>query len=118
LISLKINNVPTLFIKAFNGGDVETILEFVRNARAFYKGDGNNVLFIDTPITAATVETVEKLKREGCDVCFRDHHGIDGEPRNDREKQVVMATVRLRNLLGDQCVITVRRIHPACSTLV
>lgn len=118
LISLKINNVPTLFIKAFNGGDVETILEFVRNARAFYKGDGNNVLFIDTPITAATVEAVEKLRREGCDVCFRDHHGIDGEPRNDREKQVVMATAKLRNLLGDQCVIEVRRKHPACSTLV
>lgn len=110
--------MPTLFIKAFNGDDVETILEFVRQARAFYEGGGNNVLFIDTPITAATVEAVEKLKREGCNVCFRDHHGIDGEPRNDREKQVVMATARLRNLLGDDCKIEVRRVHPACSTLV
>src|SRR5581483_10774817 len=44
--------------------------------------------------------------------------GIDGEPSNDREARVVAATGQLSQLLGADCVITVRRLHPACSTLV
>ncbi len=118
MITLKINSVPTLFIKAFNGQDVRTIVEFVREAASFYAGSENTVLFIDTPITGATVEAVEKLKDEGFRVAFRDHHGIDGEPTNDREQKVVSATAKLHQLLGQDCKITVRRLHPACSTLV
>ena len=49
---------------------------------------------------------------------FRDHHGIDGEPTNEREARVVASTAKLTRLLGDDCCITVRRLHPACSTLV
>lgn len=116
--SLKINSVPTLFIKAFSAADVQVILEFVRKAAKFHSGPDGKVLFIDTPITSATVESVEKLLAEGINVVFRDHHGIDGEPHNDRDKKVVAAAARLRALLGDDCLITVRRLHPACSTLV
>jgi len=118
MITLKINNVPTLFIKAFTALDVKIIMEFVREAATFYSGTSNRILFIDTPITAATVEAVEKLRFERFQVVFRDHHGIDGEPSNDREKQVVAATAKLHKLLGTDCHITVRRLHPACSTLV
>jgi hypothetical protein len=118
MITLKVNNVPALFIKAFTAADVHTIIEFVRDAAGFYSGTGNSVLFIDTPITSATVEAVEKLKFEGFRVIFRDHHGIDGEPGNDRERQVVAADAKLHQLLGEDCCITVRRLHPACSTLV
>lgn len=118
VITLNINNVPTLFIKAFSAVDVQSIIEFVRQSACFYVGSSNTVLFIDTPITAATVESVERLKREGFRVVFRDHHGIDGPPSNDRERQVVAATSRLQQLLGDDCLITVRALHPACSTLV
>lgn len=85
---------------------------------SFYSGSGNKVLFIDTPITPATVEAVEKLKSERFQVIFRDHHGIDGEPCNSREKRVVEATAKLNNLLAADCHITVRSLHPACSTLV
>lgn len=80
IIKLKINNVPVLFIKAFTAGDVYTIMEFVRHAATFYTGASNRVLFIDTPITPATVEAVEKLKSENFQVIFRDHHGIEGNP--------------------------------------
>jgi hypothetical protein len=118
MITLKIKNVPTLFIKAFTAEDVQTIMQFVRNGAGLHSGTSNTVLFIDTPVTAATVEAVEKLKAERFRVCFRDHHGIDGEPNNDREKQVVTAVAKLEQLLGDDCRITVRRLHPACSTLV
>jgi hypothetical protein len=118
MIKLTINDVPTLFIKAFSPEDVETIIAFVRDAFKFHSSSANTILFIDTPITNATVEAVERLKREGFDVVFRDHHGIDGEPENDRELRVVKATHKLRQLLGDNCTITVRRLHPACSTLV
>lgn len=110
--------MPTLFIKAFTAADVCTIMEFVRHATTSYTGTSNRVLFIDTPITPATVETVEKLKSENFQIVFRDHHGIDGEPSNDREKRVVEATAKLYQLLGTDCHITVRHLHPACSTLV
>jgi hypothetical protein len=117
-LTLTINKVPVLFIKAFTAADVQAIMDFVRQAATFHRGSGNQILFIDTPITPATVEAVERLKAERYRVIFRDHHGIDGEPANDREKQVVAAAARLKELLGDDCLISVRRLHPACSTLV
>jgi hypothetical protein len=118
MISLKINKVPTLFIKAFTAADVQQILDFVRAAAVYHSGRGNDVLFIDTPITSYTVEAVGKLCSEEYRVAFRDHHGIDGEPSNSREKQVTVSTAKLQHLLGDDCRITIRRLHPACSTLV
>jgi len=118
MITLTINKVPTLFIKAFTAQDVQTIIGFVRKAASLYSGNKNRILFIDTPITPATVETVEKLNLEGFQVVFRDHHGIEEPVTNDREKRVVEATAKLKQLLGDDCRITVRRLHPACSTLV
>jgi hypothetical protein len=120
MISFNLNGVPTLFIKGFSGADVELMLNFVRaaSAKSGRLGEPDTVLFIDTPITAHTVEAVHRLKHEGYRVVFRDHHGIDGKPVNDRDRQVASATLRLRKLLGGDCLITVRRLHPACSTLV
>ncbi len=118
MISFKLKGVPTLFIKGFTADDIETMLNFARDASANNRTTNNTILFIDTPITAPTVEAVHKLKEEGFRVVFRDHHGIDGEATNDRDRQVSMATAKLVQLLGDDCRITVRRLHPACSTLV
>lgn len=92
-------------------------MDFVRKAGAKNIA-GKTVLFIDTPITAYTVEIVQKLKEEGYRVCYRDHHGIDGDPVTDRDKQVQIGAEKLAHLLGDDCRITIRRLHPACSTLV
>jgi hypothetical protein len=96
------------------------MLNFVRAASAKNGRTGvpDTVLFIDTPITAPTVEAVHRLKHEGYRVVFRDHHGIDGEPVNERDAQVADNTRRLKKLLDEDCRITVRRLHPACSTLV
>lgn len=93
-------------------------MEFVRDASAMQSKPSHEVLFIDTPITPRTVEAVVKLKEEGYRVHFRDHHGIDGEPVNQRDVLVQQGTAKLKKLLGDDCTITVRRLHPACSTLV
>lgn len=118
IIRLNLDDVPALFIKAFTASDVGAIIEFVREAANCHRGASNTVLFVDTPITSATVEAVERLLHERFRVVFRDHHGIDGEPTNDRERQVIAASEKLRQLLGGDCCITVRRLHPACSTLV
>jgi len=120
MISFNLNGVPTLFIKGFSSADSELMLNFVRSASArnARTGGPDTVLFIDTPITAPTVEAVHRLKHEGYRVVFRDHHGIDGKPVNDRDEEVANATQRLRKLLDEDCLITVRRLHPACSTLV
>jgi hypothetical protein len=118
VISFNLNNVPTLFIKAFTSRDVESILEFVREANAMRSSASDTVLFIDTPITLRTVEAVVKLKEEGYRVHFRDHHGIDGAAINQRDVLVQQGTAKLERLLGEDCTITVRRLHPACSTLV
>jgi hypothetical protein len=118
VITCNINDVPTLFIKGFKSIDVQTILQFVRRARGLSVSTSNIVLFIDTPVTLPTFEAVEKLVSEGFRVVFRDHHGIDGTPANDRERQVSSTISKLQRLLGDDCRITVRRLHPACSTLV
>ncbi len=118
MICFPIKAVPTLFIKGFTADDVQTILEFVRRADSNSMARTRNVLFIDTPITAPTVEAVHKLKAEGFRVIFRDHHAVEGEPASDRDRQVISATEKLRQHLGDDCFITTRGLHPACSTLV
>jgi hypothetical protein len=118
LISLTLNNVPILFIKGYTTDDTQTIIDFVYRARQ-PKGDSTNlVLFIDTPATAPTVEAVKKLKAYGYKVVFRDHHGLDGEPTNDGEQKKKVAAAELHKHLGDDCTITTRALHPACSTLV
>lgn len=118
MISFKIANIPTLFIKAFYAEDVIEILDFVRRAADMSKEPGNKVLFIDTPITAKTVDAVERLTEEGYDVYFRDHHGLEEEASTDRDRLVQVSTQKLRTLLKENCTITVRSEHPACSTLV
>jgi hypothetical protein len=118
MFSFKINNIPTLFIKGFTAADVQAILDFVRDAHSHSSHGSNTVLFIDTPATGATVEAIVKLVAEGFRVVYRDHHGFDGEVLDDPDKQRSTATAKLRSVLGDDCTLTVRRLHPACSTLV
>ena len=118
MISLTINNVPVLFAQGFSREDSEIILDFVREANHLSTTYRNTVLFIDTPATTHLVDTVHHLKTEGVRVIFRDHHGVAGEPENVRDEQKQKACQKLEQLLGDDCVITFRDLHPACSTLV
>lgn len=118
MIAFPINNVPTLFIQAFTSDDVRTILEYVREASSLNTSRTDTVLFIDTPPTPKIVEAAQKLKLEGYRVVFRDHHGFSGEPMNERDRQRSTASAKLEQLLGSDCLITYRSLHPACSTLV
>ena len=118
LISFTLNNVPTLFIQGFTAEDVQTILDFARRSSAMRSHHSNTILFIDTPPTVRTVEAIHKLTDEGYRVVFRDHHGCDGEPADEGDRQRIKAAAKLEKLLGNDCTISVRSIHPACSTLV
>jgi hypothetical protein len=118
MIAFPINKVPTLFIQAFTADDVSTILEYVREASSLNTSRTDTVLFIDTPPTPMIVEAAQKLKLEGYRVVFRDHHGFSGQPMNERDRQRSTASAKLEQLLGEDCRITVRSLHPACSTLV
>jgi hypothetical protein len=118
MISLKINNVPVLFIRGFTSQDVRSIIEFVREADSERAAGDSTVLFIDTPETVRTVEAVRMLTAEGYRVVFRDHHEVEGEPATESDRQKITSTEALRKLLGNDCTITSRTSHPACSTLV
>ncbi len=118
MISFKINNVPVLFIRGFTSADVQTMIDFVRAADASKSTHSGTVLFIDTPETVRTVEAVQKLKAEGYRVIFRDHHEIEGESCTESDRQAIISTAKLRQILGSDCRITRRNAHPACSTLV
>lgn len=118
MISLKINKVPVLFIQGFSRADAETIVDFVREANQLTTTYKDTVLFIDTPATPHLVEAIQHLKTEGHRVVFRDHHGVNGVPQNVRDQSKLRACEKLVKLLGEDCLITFREEHPACSTLV
>ena len=118
MISLVINEIPTLFIQAFSREDVECILEFVRDANANSTTFKSTVLFIDTPASEYLVEAIKHLKTEDFKVVFRDHHGVRGNPDNVRDEKKQKAAEKLMEVLKDDCLVTYRDVHPACSTLV
>lgn len=116
MFDLKIRDVPVLFIQAFTASDAQAILQFVRSVSG--NRNTNRVLFVDTPMAPNTVQAVRLLQEDGFDVTFRDHHGLDGEPTNDNERRVHRDIEKMRSSLKEKCNITVRRLHPGCSTLV
>lgn len=116
MFHFRINRVPVLFIQAFTAQDAQTILWFVRES-ADHSGS-NVVLFIDTPVAPHTVPAVQMLLDEGYRVIFRDHHGLETKPANDNQVRVGLDIAKLERLLGPDCLITLRSLHPACSTLV
>ncbi len=118
MISFKINQVPVLFIRGFTPTDVQTIIDFVRNADNAKKVRSDLVLFIDTPENVRILEAVQKLQAEGYRVIFRDHHELEDPPSTESDRKKIICVAKLRQLLGDDCRITNRRLHPACSTLV
>lgn len=118
MISFKINNVPTLFIRGYTPDDTDTILNFVDSVRQARGDDTGKVLFIDTPATKPTVAAVKELKANGYRVIYRDHHGLENEPITEADRKKHSASLDLQRCLNDDCLITTRDLHPACSTLV
>jgi hypothetical protein len=64
------------------------------------------------------VAAVKELKANGYRVFFRDHHGLEHEPKSVAERKKFAASAELKRHLKDDCVITTRALHPACSSLV
>jgi len=118
MISFKINNVPTLFIRGYTADDTDTMLDFVHAGRTCEHDIAGVVLFIDTPATSPTVAAVRELKSSGYRVVFRDHHGLDHVATTESERKRHQAGRELERCLGEDCLITTRAAHPACSTLV
>ncbi len=118
MLSFKINSVPTLFIRGYTPEDTDTILQFVHSSREPGGDSVGKVLFIDTPATKPTVAAVRELKALGYRVFFRDHHGLEREPLTESDQKKHSASLELQRCLGDDCLITTRALHPACSTLV
>lgn len=118
MIEFPINNVPTLFAQAFSRDDVDTIVNYVLKADSLCQTKKETVLFIDTPASPLLVDAINHLKTDGFRVVYRDHHGVSGEPTNVRDIQKQKSCRKLEELLGNDCLITFREYHPACSSLV
>lgn len=118
MITFKINNVPVLFIRGYAPEDTDVMLKFVQSAGEPGAHDESKVLFIDTPATRPTVDAVKALQSMGYRVFFRDHHGLEHPPHTEAEHKKHSAIVEISRCLGDDCIITTRGLHPACSTLV
>lgn len=118
MISFKINEVPVLFAQAFSKSDAQEILDFITDANSNSSVFKETILFIDTPATPWMVNVIEQLNEEGYRVVFRDHHGVKGDALNVRDLEKQKATKKLEKLLGNDCLITYRDLHPACSSLV
>lgn len=100
--------------------DKEAAVNAIVMARGNSPGDRRfRVLFIDTPPTPVLFETIQLLRRvDYADLLLRDHHDVDGPPKNPGEQETRQAADTLRALLGDKATISNRTAHPACSLLV
>lgn len=108
---LNIATTPVIFSKFFSADDRESVLTAIRSHSP------RRVVFIDTPATSELVATVETLKADGIEVFVRDHHDCP-TPTNPREQQIADAVFKLREMIGDNAIISNRKTNPACSGLI
>lgn len=109
-IKMMIAGKPVVMTKFFAEADKVSALGAV--------ADAGSVMFVDTPSTEQLHATIVALQENGVMVAVRDHHDIDGEPSNDREVAIHLAADAIREVTGDTAVISTRKEHPACSTLI
>ncbi len=110
MFSLNIGDRPVLFSKFFAASDREAVLAAIPMA-------ARRVVFLDTAATGELVATVATLRERDVEVVVRDHHDAPARS-NPREVAIADAAARVRELCGDRAVISDRKSHPACSTLV
>jgi len=110
MFKIEINAVPVLFSKFFGAGDKDSVLAVIPE-------NTKRAVFIDTPSTQHLVDTIGELISRGVEVVVRDHHDMPS-PRNPREQEIADAANRVRELVGDNAIISNRAQNPACSSLI
>lgn len=110
MFSIKIATHPVVFSKFFAAADREVVLAAIPEGT-------KRAVFIDTPATPHLVATIESLISKGIVVVVRDHHDVP-KPRNQRESEIANAANRVRELVGDNALISNRQANPACSGLI
>ncbi|MDP3900480.1 MAG: hypothetical protein Q8Q23_05380 [bacterium] len=111
MFSIQISGVPVFFSKFFAASDRQSVVDVVTKA-------GIKAVFIDTPATSELVTTIRELMNSAVAVVLRDHHDVGSGPYNDREMAIRQAVDEVRELLGDDAVVSNRSVDPACSSLV
>lgn len=110
MFQIQINGQPVIMSKFFGAGDKDSVLAAIPDGT-------KRVVFIDTPATSHLVATIEVMISEGVEVVVFDHHDVLN-PRNPREVEIAAAAARVRELVGDNAVISNRTANPACSSLI
>lgn len=110
MVKIVIGIIQVLFAKFFASSDVEKVLVAVPEGT-------KRVVFIDTPSTPSLVTLIEVLFSKGIEVFVRDHHNVLS-PRNPREEEIAAAVKEVREMVGENAIISDRVAHPACSSLI
>lgn len=108
---IKVGAVAVVMSKFFSISDKEVVLAAVRACSP------RRVVFIDTPATEQLVETVAAIKADGVELYVRDHHDAPARS-NPREVAIADAAGKVRELVGANALISDRKTHPACSSLI
>lgn len=107
---ISINTTQTFFSKFFSPNDSESVSLSIPEGT-------ERVVFIDTPATPHLVTTIETLLARGIEVHVRDHHDFP-TPSNPREQEIAHTAQKVRDLCGPRAIISNRKEHPSCSTLI
>lgn len=113
MIRQRILSVNAFFGKLFDGITPEVV-------EALKALSPRRVLFIDQPPSAGLVKAIRQLvvSLPGVELVLRDHHDVDGTPSTDRDQAIRTAADDVRQILGSNAVISTRKVHPACSSLI
>jgi hypothetical protein len=113
MISLTLNSVAIVLEKPFKGLASDTIAAIAARSP-------KRVVFIDTPPMEGLVTAIRQVQQAvpGVKVLVRDHHDVEAANPDGRDKQIREAANAVRELLGNDAVISTRAAHPACSLLI
>jgi len=100
-----------------NQKDITSVFDSIDMLEFLNKSDIKRAVFLDCPPTSILLDTIKKMLELDIDVVVRDHHDILA-PANDRERQIAQMANEIKSLLKDKAIISDRKTHPSCLSLV